>query len=138
MNENIPILNKNIDKKCARETNPLVLAYIGDCVHSMYVRTKLANETTAKSGKLHKLESNVVNAKNQCRTVESLMDEFTEEEKEIFLRARNSKANTQAKNTDIQTYKKSSGYEAVIGYLYLIGENERLAKFLEKGDINDN
>ncbi len=113
-----------------REMSPLVLAYIGDAVHSLYSREKYALSTTYKPNKLHVLVSNEVKAKAQAEKIEALMDKLTEEEKEIFMRARNTHVNTIAKNASKGEYLEATGFEAVIGYLYLTGQQQRLEEIL--------
>lgn len=118
----------------ARLMNPVVLAYVGDGVHTLYVREKLAYSTTAKSGELNKREAKIVCASAQARAANLLIDEFTEEELAVFKRARNAKKGSKAKNSTAGDYVKSTGFEAVIGYLYIIGKIERLNYLLEKAE----
>jgi ribonuclease-3 family protein len=114
----------------AVQLNPLVLAFIGDAVMTLYIRTKLVMTTGVKTNILHKMAAGVINATSQSKKAEQLMEEFSESEKAIFLRARNSKTNTVAKNASVTDYKKASGLEAVIGFLYLTGQNDRLEQIL--------
>ena len=109
-----------------REMSPLVLAYIGDAVHSLYAREKYALSTTYKPNKLHILVSNEVKAKAQAQKIESILEKLTQEEKDIFMRARNTHVNSIAKNASKGEYLEATGFEAVIGYLYLTGQQERL------------
>lgn len=135
MNKLIPKLDNNMSEEQAILINPLVLAFIGDSVQTLYVRTNLVHNSSMKTNELHKRVSKQINATNQSRVVMVMMEQFTEKEMDIYKRARNSKTNTSAKNATIIDYKKASGYEAVIGYLYLTGQNERLEYILEQGDI---
>jgi len=112
--------------------NPLVLAFIGDSVQTLYVRTKIVSHSDSKTNELHKIVSSLINATHQSRAAEKLLKEFTEEEIDIFKRARNSKSYTTAKNATVVDYKKASGLEAVIGYLFLIGQYSRLEYILEQ------
>lgn len=114
--------------------NPLSLAYMGDAVLDQYVRTHIILKLRAKPNCLHQQAKRFVSAKSQAITLESLMqsDWLTEEELEIVRRGRNAKSHTKAKNTDIQTYRKSSGLEAVIGFLYLDHQSDRLESLLER------
>jgi len=120
----------NIDNKLL---NPLTLAYMGDAVLDQHVREYIVLKLKAKPNRLHQEAKRYVSAKSQAQTLEFLMgnDWFTEDELDIVRRGRNAKSYTKAKNTDIQTYRKSSGLEAVIGYLYLEKEQERLTALLE-------
>lgn len=134
--DNIPILQSTISKDEARNLNPLVLAFIGDSVQQLYVRTKLVVGSTKKTGELHKLAIKEIKAVAQADIVEHLLPYFNEEEVAIYKRARNSKANTTAKNASIAEYKKASGFEAVLGYLYLTGQHNRLNELLTY-DLNE-
>ena len=120
----------NIDNKLL---NPLTLAYMGDAVLDQHVREYIALKLKAKPNRLHQEAKRYVSAKSQAQTLEFLMENnwFTEDELDIVRRGRNAKSYTKAKNTDIQTYRKSSGLEAVIGYLYLEKEQARLTALLE-------
>lgn len=113
--------------------NPLTLAYMGDAVLDQHVRAYIVLKLKAKPNRLHQEAKRYVSAKSQAETLEFLMENnwFTESEQDIVRRGRNAKSYTKAKNTDIQTYRKSSGLEAVIGFLYLEKEHERLTSLLE-------
>lgn len=113
--------------------NPLTLAYMGDAVLDQHVREYIVLKLKAKTNRLHQEAKRYVSAKSQAETLEFLMENnwFTESEQDIVRRGRNAKSYTKAKNTDIQTYRKSSGLEAVIGFLYLEKEHERLTSLLE-------
>jgi ribonuclease-3 family protein len=121
-----------VDKANAKLLNPLTLAYMGDAVLDQHVRTYIVLKLKSKPNKLHQLSKTYVSAKSQAQTLETLMtmEWFTEEELDIVRRGRNAKSYTKAKNTDIQTYKKSTALEAIIGYLYLESHNERLEQLL--------
>lgn len=125
-------INGKITVGQATLMNPVVLAYIGDAVHCLYVREKLAFSTDKKSGELNKQEAKKVCATAQARAAESLLNEFTEEESAIYRRARNSKKGSKAKNATAGDYVKSTGLEAVIGYLYITNQVQRLNEILEK------
>ncbi|ERF47732.1 Mini-ribonuclease 3 [Staphylococcus arlettae] len=113
--------------------NPLTLAYMGDAVLDQHIRTYIVLKLQSKPNRLHQVAKQYVSAKSQAQTLEYLIENtwFTDEELEIVRRGRNAKSYTKAKNTDIQTYKKSSGLEAVIGFLYLDTQEERLTALLE-------
>lgn len=121
---------KTMTPKQAQEVNPLVLAYVGDAVQSLFVRQKLVSEHDLKAGELHKLASQTVNAHTQSQLAESIWDKLTEEEQSVFLRGRNGKAHHKAKNQSGSDYRKATGLEAVIGYLYLIGDLSRIEQLL--------
>lgn len=113
--------------------NPLTLAYMGDAVLDQYVRQHIILKLRSKPNRLHQQAKRFVSAKSQACTLEQLLDQqwFTEEELTIVKRGRNAKSYTKAKNTDVQTYRKSSGLEAIIGYLYLEGNQARLNTLLD-------
>jgi len=129
---------KIIDREQAKAMNPVVLAYVGDSVQMLYIRTRLALLHDCKSGKLHKLTSLSVNAAAQAETFEKIKTLLTEEETDIYKRARNSKTQSAAKNARITDYRKATGLEAVIGYLYLTGNYDRLDIILLKSTQIDN
>lgn len=124
---------QNITKKQAANLNALVLAYVGDAAWSLYTRTRLAESYDFKAGELHRLASAEVNAGAQAALSDRLQDILTAEEKEIFVRGRNGKSHHKAKNQSGADYRKATGMEAVIGYLYLTGETERLEYLLSFG-----
>lgn len=120
-----------LTKSQAQNVNSLTLAYVGDAVQSLYVREKLAKEHDLKAGQLHKMTSEIVNAHTQAMQAEKLLQTFTEEEKSVYLRGRNCNAHHKAKNQSGADYRKATGLEAVLGYLYLCGEIERIKHLLE-------
>lgn len=133
-------INQKISEKQAKLLNPIVLAYIGDGVHSLYVREKLAFYSDAKSGELNKREAKIVCASAQARAIGVILPQLTDDEASIYKRARNSKKPSRAKSSTVGDYAKSTGFEAVIGYLYITGQIERLNFLLEQtqGECEDN
>ena len=117
--------------------NPLVLAYIGDSVQMLYVRTRTAVESGSKAGVLHKAVSQEVKAHSQAVAAEKILPLLTVEEEGIYRRAKNSHTNNIAKNATSSDYRKASGYEALIGYLYITGQRERLAELISKAAQNN-
>ncbi len=109
-----------------RMYNPLVLAYVGDSVYETFIRTMLVSNGSTQVDKLHKRAIKYVQAKAQAEIVEKLHDSLTEEEQDIVRRGRNTKSGTVPKNADINDYRHATGFEALIGYLYLIGNTKRL------------
>lgn len=124
-------MDKSINAKLL---NPLSLAYVGDAVLDQHVRTYIILKLQSKPNRLHQEAKRFVSAKSQTITLEALIETkwFTEEETDILKRGRNAKSYTKAKNTDVQTYRKSSALEAVIGFLYLEGQTERLHTLLDQ------
>ncbi len=110
--------------------NGIVLAFIGDAVYSLYVREKMAFTCDAKAGELNRMTAEKVKAAAQADLLEKLLPEFTEEELAVYKRARNSKKGTKAKSSTVAQYNMSTGFEAVIGYLYITGATERLNELL--------
>ena len=132
----VPQLCDPIDKKQAALMNTLVLAYVGDAVQSLYVRGKLALTDGGKSGGLHRRSISEVSARAQSEIVEKLLPYFNEEESGIYQRAKNSKPHSVAKNADIVDYHRATGLEAVLGYLYLTGQTERIDYLLNEKKEN--
>lgn len=122
-------------KKDEQEVNlmsPLTWAYIGDCVYEMYTRTKLVNETKLKPHALHIQAIKHVKAKAQAETLNEIYDELTEKEKEIVRRGRNAENHHLPKNAEATDYMYATAFEALIGYLYLSKQEERLKEILER------
>ena len=124
--------NGDFPKEKVAMMNGVTLAFIGDAVYSLYVRSMIVCDGELKTGDLNKKSSDIVRASSQARAAERLAAEFTEEEAEIFRRARNAKKGTRAKHASVKEYNESTGIEAVIGYLYLTGKSERLKYLLER------
>lgn len=123
-----------------RTYSPLVLAYIGDGVFDLIVRSLVVNKGNVQVNKMHHRTSAIVKAESQAKMIDFLEDRLSEEELAVYKRGRNAKSHTSAKNASIQSYRKATGFEALIGYLYLLGRNERmmeLAKLalIEIGEI---
>jgi ribonuclease-3 family protein len=116
----------------ALKLHPMTLAFIGDAVQSLYARTRISLTSSSKTGILHKEVTKVVKAVAQAQVAESLLPLFDEVEEDVFRRARNCHIQTSAKHADRSEYRRASGFEAVLGYLYITGNNERLFNFLEK------
>ncbi len=114
-----------------KDKNVLVLAYLGDAIYEVYIRKYLIEKNIVKVDNLQKEAVKYVSAKAQAKIINNLIEQniLTEEELEIFYRARNHKGTRHPKNTDIVTYKHSTGFEAIIGYLYLENK-ERLNKII--------
>lgn len=119
-----------IDEK---QLNSLALAYMGDAVFEKYVRLHLLESGKVRPHKLHKEATRFVSAKAQSRIIHDFMDKgiLTEEETAVVKRGRNAKSGTVPKNTDVQTYRYSTAFEALIGYLFLAGRNERLEELIQ-------
>ncbi len=115
--------------------SPLTLAYIGDAVYDLLIRTYVVETGNAPANKLHKSTIKLVSASAQAELYHRIEDMLTEEEIAIFKRGRNAKSFSSAKNASIQDYRIATGLEALIGYLYLKGRTERLMELLKP--LND-
>ena len=109
-----------------RTYSPLTLAYIGDAIYDLVIRTIVVERGNKSANNLHKKTVSYVNARVQAKMIDALEDELTEEETAIYHRGRNAKSYTAAKNASIIEYRKATGLEALCGYLYLGGQQERL------------
>lgn len=125
------IFNIEKEEKDIKQASPLVWAYIGDAVFELFVRTELINIKNAKPNKLHLESIKIVSAKAQKEILEKIYECLTEEEKEIVRKGRNVKPKTMSKNASVSEYIYATGFEALIGYLYLNKEDERLEEIFE-------
>ena len=117
-----------------RLLNSLALAYMGDAVYETYVRYHLLQHGQVKPHLLHKAATQYVSAKAQASVLHQLIEKefFSEEELAVIRRGRNAKSGTVPKNTDVQTYRYSTAFEALIGSLYLAGSHERLEEIITR------
>ncbi len=113
--------------------SPLTLAYLGDAVYEMVIRTICVKRTNMQTQKLHRKVTGYVSAKAQAKMMDALAGELTEEEESIYRRGRNSKPYTKAKNASMEEYLKATGFEALVGYLYLQKEYERMNALIAHG-----
>ena len=116
-----------------RTYSPLTLAYLGDAVYEMVIRTICVKRTNMQTQKLHRKVTGYVSAKAQAKMMDALIGELTEEEESIYRRGRNSKPYTKAKNASMEEYLKATGFEALVGYLYLQKEYERMNALIAHG-----
>lgn len=116
-----------------RLLNGLALAYMGDAVYELAIREHLLTKGQTKPNRLHRLATDYVSAKGQAYLSEQFLeqDKLTEEEWDYFKRGRNAKSHTKAKNADTQTYSQSTGFEALMGYLYLTDQQDRLQELIK-------
>ena len=115
-----------LSKEVAKQMSPVTLAFLGDAVYTLYVRERLVKTSGAKVGDLQRVSSKILSANAQSEFLECLLPLFTEEENDIFHRGRNAKKATKSKNSTPAQYNRSTGLEAVVGYLYVTGEMQRL------------
>ena len=117
-----------MEKERVRQMNPVVLAFVGDAVYTLFVRQSLALSSGFKTGELNKRTSEIVSAHGQSERIERVMPLLTEEEADIYRRGRNAKKLTKSKSATGAEYTRSTGLEAVVGYLYLTGQNDRITE----------
>lgn len=122
-----------LNKLDLRTFSPLTLAYIGDCIYEVVIRTILVHDGNAPVNKLHKRASNLVKASAQKEIFQKIREELDEEEMSVFKRGRNAKSFTSAKNATIGEYRIATGFEALMGYLYLDNRMNRLIELIKKG-----
>ena len=118
------------------EVAPLILAYIGDAVYETVIRTIVISKGNRQMSKVHKDSTNLVNAKAQADMIDAIMDSLTEEELNIYKRGRNQKSETKAKNASVSDYRKATGFEALVGYLFLAKRSPRMLELIRKGLSN--
>lgn len=116
-----------------RTYSPLVLAYIGDAVYEVVIRTKVINHGSMQVNKMHKKSSSLVKAETQASLIKVLEEELTEEERAAFKRGRNAKSVSTAKHATVIDYRMATGFEALIGYLYLSEQFERMITLISHG-----
>lgn len=124
-------MHEEVDAKSLREYPAVVLAYIGDAVFELLVRTHIVASGKRKVKDIHLDTVGLVKAESQARVIRHIFDELSEEEQDIVKRGRNAKS-TPPKNADIGDYHMSTGFEALLGYLYLKGDEERLLYLVNK------
>lgn len=125
------IFNRNKGIEEVNQMSPLTWAYVGDCVYELYIRTKLVDTTKLKPHELHIKSVKYVKAKAQAETLKKLETILTEEEKEIVRRGRNTQTHHIAKNASMQDYMYATAFEALIGYLYLTKQDDRLSEIMK-------
>ena len=129
---NIIKQNMDLGEINITDYSPLTLAYIGDGIYEIVVRTVIVDEANRQMNKIHKAASNLVKAETQAKMIHLIMDDLTEEEVRIYKRGRNAKAVTRAKNASMSDYRTATGFEALMGWLYLTGQSERMMQLIKK------
>ena len=129
----------NLTETDVRTYSPLALAYIGDAIYDVVIRTIVVEKGNKSSGDLHKTAIRYVNAGTQAAMIEALAEELTEDETAVYKRGRNAKSQSTAKNASVGDYRKATGFEALMGYLYLTDRFDRIFELVEKGlELTDN
>ena len=123
----------NIERKEATEFSPLVLAYIGDAVYELMIRSILVSRGNRPVNKLNKDATSLVKAAAQSEIIKLISDNLSEEEYTVFKRGRNSSPHTMAKNASMSDYKYATGFEALIGFLYLDNRCDRALELVKLG-----
>ena len=116
-----------------RTYSPLALAYIGDGIFDLVIRTVIVGKGNTKASQLHYQTSHIVKAQSQALMIEALEGDLTEEEADVYRRGRNAKSPTMAKNATMSDYRKATGFEALMGYLYLTDRFERVVELTKLG-----
>ena len=119
-------ISEPLPRERASLMNPVVLAFVGDAVYTLLVRTQLAVTSASKAGELNKRAAEIVSAHGQSGALEKMLPLLTEEEEAVYRRGRNAKKATKSKNATVSDYVRSTGFEALLGYLYLTGQTERI------------
>ena len=140
MEEGVTILESIKREFACKETDirtysPLTLAYIGDAIYDLVIRTIVVERGNSSANKLHRKTVAYVNAREQARMIDALEEELTEEETAVYHRGRNAKSYTSAKNASIIEYRKATGMEALCGYLYLQGRQERMLYLIREAIV---
>ncbi len=113
--------------------SPLTLAYIGDAAYELIIRTFLVDQGNDRPDRLHRKASSMVKAAAQAAMIQALFPLLTEEEADVYRRGRNAKSVTMAKNATMSDYRKATGFEALMGYLYLRGDQKRMIDLVHAG-----
>ena len=122
----------DLKKANPKQLSPLVLAYIGDCVYDLIIKTYLLDRKgNMPVNKLNKMASGLVKAQTQSELIGIIEDKLTDAEEAVYKRGRNAKSYTSAKNATIGDYRRATGFEALIGYLYLNDEYSRMVELVK-------
>ena len=120
---------QNID---VRTYSPLTLAFMGDAVFELMVRTMVVTAGNTAPEKLHKRTTRMVKAESQAIMGHGIWDALSEEEQSVYRRGRNAQSYTHAKNASVSDYRHATGLEALFGYLYLTGKQERMLELMKR------
>ncbi|WP_075720515.1 Mini-ribonuclease 3 [Roseburia sp. 499] len=115
-----------------RSYSPLALAYIGDGIYDLVIRSMIVGKGNTQANQLHRQTSQLVKAHTQSEMIEVLLPELSEEEMAVYKRGRNAKSPTMAKNATMTDYRRATGFEALMGYLYLENQMERMMELIKK------
>lgn len=116
-----------------RAYSPLTLAYMGDAIYDLVIRTVVVERANRSANDLHKKTVRYVKAEAQAAMILALIPELTGDEEAVYKRGRNAKSYTAAKNASLGDYRKATGFEALMGFLYLTGQTDRLLYLIKRG-----
>lgn len=134
MEENLNLfLPGHMSEEDAGSYSPLVLAFLGDSVYEVAVRTMLLHHGNARPNDLNKRKNRLVKASAQSKIMEKIEPLLTEQEESIYKRGRNAKSYTMAKHASVADYRRATGFEALMGYLYLCGKTDRYLSLIDTG-----
>ncbi|MCR4689894.1 MAG: ribonuclease III [Lachnospiraceae bacterium] len=122
-----------IEKKDVKSYSPLTLAFLGDNIFDLVIRTILVQQANKAVNQLHKKKSTYVKAEAQALMADTILPELSEEEASVYRRGRNAKSYTMPKNAKVSDYRKATGLEALMGYLFLQEQTERILELIKKG-----
>jgi ribonuclease-3 family protein len=121
-----------VEESLVKMYSPLALAYIGDSIYDLMVKKHFVIKSNMQPEKYHKVVTSIVSANAQSAFIDSYMDKLTEKEQAVYKRGRNSSPHTKAKNASLENYLKATGFEAVLGYLYLSEQEDRLKEIIDE------
>ena len=121
------------EDKDIRTYSPLTLAFVGDCVFDLIIRTVIVERANRSPHDLHKMKSAIVKAKTQAELGEIIQDLLSDEEQVVYKRGRNAKSGSTAKNASVGDYRKATALEALIGYLFLLNQEDRILFLVKEG-----
>ena len=138
MEKSLSLLDKMKQEFCCEEKDirtysPLTLAFVGDCVFDLIIRTVIVERANRSPHDLHKMKSSLVKAKTQAELGEVIWEFLEEEEQAVYKRGRNAKSGTTAKNASIGDYRKATALEALVGYLFLLNREDRILYLVKAG-----
>lgn len=134
-NDLVKCIYEGLDMKHTEpsQLSPLVLAYIGDSIYDLVIKTWVIEQGNMQVNKLNKKTSSIVKAESQSAMIGVIEPMLSEHEEAVYKRGRNAKAYTSAKNASIGDYRRATGFEALMGYLYLSGQYERMMELVKAG-----
>ena len=127
------IFDPGLLRENPRQMSAATLAFLGDAVYELLIRTKVINHGSMQVNKMHKKSASLVKAETQANIIKAIQDDLTEEELAVYKRGRNAKSATTAKHATMMDYRMATGFEALVGYLYLQAQHDRLLDLIRDG-----